>query len=1370
MIRLLTFACAALFLSVSAAEAGLVAAAVKAVSTWYAGLSFGAGLAVRIVGGIALDALGRAVQRRQQRGGIGGVEAGIATQMTLTGGSNPDAMIMGRYATGGSFVGPWVMWGPNNAWNVQVIDLSGVPLSALRRVFVNGSPISLGPDRVTVAHAGGDFGSAVTTNVIGFPALGEYEQYLYVNFFDGNQTAVDPYLLNVGAADPDFPWTDDMVGIKRSFATVSYRANRELWQGPPQCRFELGSAFFYDMRQDGSIGGAGAHRLDDPATWEPTDNPIVAACHIALGYRLPDGTVYGGGYDLADIPLASAAAAMNACDALVDDGEGGLEPAFRAGLEISFDREPAEAIDLLLQAADAEYVDVGGALFFKVGPPEPPVAFLTDDDLIVSEPETLDPFPGLQDTVNALTLTYPNPDAGWETSEAPRIVSLALEVEDGGRQLIQALDLPAAPYGAQVQRLGQAWVRDSRRFLRHVVHVPGDLGYLRPLQTIAWTSARNGYTSKLFEITERALDPRSYQAQLTLREVDPSDYDPQAYLATASISSVVTVPDPVALGNVSVEPWSVTDGEVDRRPAIRVRWAALAALSVEIEVKRAEEIVAQVTVPATQGEAIIAAGILPAVTYTVRVRPTPDGRAVAWAGPFEVTTFDIRLGIGDLIVSLQTEVQAAIDITQGNLSEVEGTIGDLRDRILGHFGDVFVPVPQFPLVDVVTETVAFVQIVADTTAQIQRNADDALERLIALGGVQFATDQRIADAGVYVDAENGTVRIAGIESLTDRAATTEIRLDAAEAEISLRATLVQVNQAISEALIDPTQIPFLDDLQAQVTSVESSLDAESARIDQIATALTVDGSYLALTDVVASLDALEGEIELRVTTEEFGGVETRLSNAETVITSLGDTASLRQTVSAQREQAAALEGLTELTIADAWGAYRDREAIRTASAFANQELLATVDENLAAEALARTTLAATVDATRATLTAESLARVTADEAQLAAITALQSVVNDPTTGVSATAAGLSSLTTRVATTETETTSQGGAITQLENRVTNAEGDIDLTAGALTSLTTRVTAAEGVNTSQGTAITGLQNTVNNPTTGVAATASALTSLTTRVTAAEGVNTSQGTAITNLQNTVNNPTTGVAATASALTSLTTRVTAAEGVNTSQGAAITNLQNTVNNPTTGVAATASALSGLTTEVNEIDGAVEALAGRADTIEAVLSTPTTGLLARVSTVEATRVTASGAVAAVTQEISADYGSLSALAEAAAFAEAGVDGITAGYVFRLNGSNVLELVSVGDGTDGDALTTARIAADYVQITGLTQIDEAVIEELAVSSALIDNLQVTNLSAIAASIGTFQSAPSGERVEISDDRIRIYDAAGQVRVKIGDLS
>ncbi|MCI5097723.1 MAG: hypothetical protein MRY77_15520, partial [Rhodobacteraceae bacterium] len=133
-------------------------------------------------------------------------------------------------------------------------------------------------------------------------------------------------------------------------------------------------------------------------------------------------------------------------------------------------------------------------------------------------------------------------------------------------------------------------------------------------------------------------------------------------------------------------------------------------------------------------------------------------------------------------------------------------------------------------------------------------------------------------------------------------------------------------------------------------------------------------------------------------------------------------------------------------------------------------------------------------------------------------------------------------------------------------------------------------------------------------------------------------------------------------------------------------------------------------------------------------VSSAQTEALARITNLEATRVTASGAVAAIETEISASFGGLTAMASATAFAKAQADKISAGYVWKLNGANVFEMVSVSDGTAGP-VTTARIAADYIRLTGLSQISEAVIEELAVSNALVQNF-----TAAEASVGTLEIA------------------------------
>jgi len=242
-----------------------------------------------------------------------------------------------------------------------------------------------------------------------------------------------------------------------------------------------------------------------------------------------------------------------------------------------------------------------------------------------------------------------------------------LEIEAGGRQLLQSLNLPACPYPNQVQRLGQALVRDARRFLRHTIHLPKDFVHVRPLQTISWTSERNGYDGKLFEVGEQVIDLYSYEQQASLREVDPADYDPQAYLEGGTVAPIVTPPVPFTVPEPLAEPWAISDATGARRPAIRITWGEFSATAVEVEVSQGGSLVISTSVPAEQGVTIISDGILGAIDYSVRVRPTPDGRPVAWSAALAVTTSDVRLqevDLEDLAVSTDKVAESAITESQ----------------------------------------------------------------------------------------------------------------------------------------------------------------------------------------------------------------------------------------------------------------------------------------------------------------------------------------------------------------------------------------------------------------------------------------------------------------------------------------------------------------------------------------------------------------------------------------------------------------------------------------------------------------------------------------------------------------------------------
>jgi hypothetical protein len=214
---------------------------------------------------------------------------------------------------------------------------------------------------------------------------------------------------------------------------------------------------------------------------------------------------------------------------------------------------------------------------------------------------------------------------------------------------------------------------------------------------------------------------------------------------------------------------------------------------------------------------------------------------------------------GDDNLTLTAELSATI------LSPAWGLLQDdietsmlesgLRDRIdlIDTSGD-----PDFPngLIEGFRQTNTELSI-------IDSNIDEVGEKLLESAlKIQDNTDL-LYDAGVTVDSTTGEVYIFGLRETQNELNEVEIRLDAAEANINLRATTVYVDDAIATAVIDPSQIAELGDLQARVASAEVDIDGLEASVSLKADLTVVNSQGARLTTAEADIDALEGEIVLK---------------------------------------------------------------------------------------------------------------------------------------------------------------------------------------------------------------------------------------------------------------------------------------------------------------------------------------------------------------------------------------------------------------------------------------------------------------------------------------------------------------------------
>ncbi|WP_167738074.1 phage tail protein [Leisingera sp. NJS201] len=625
---------------------------------------------------------------------------GIKTESTTSGGSNPQSFILGKYATAGNMVAPPYSH-PNegnvpNKWLTYVVDVSDMPGAQLSRVMVAGeyvTDLEENPEEGPAENPDGKHGLR--------GMLEDGQNHLYMTWHDGTQTAADAYMLEHYGEHPDRPWNADMVGTGVAYAVVTFLYNRKLFNQLPGVRFEVLGIPLYDPRKDDTAGGAGAHRWDDPETWEISANPIVMVYNILRGITLPDGQRWGGKVSASNLPLDNWFAAMNECDVSIALADGGSEPQYQAGLEVSLDEEPAEVIGEFLKACSAEISEFGGAYKVRVGPPALPVYFFTDEDVVLEHPQNLAPYPGLEGVHNAIHATHPDPESLWETRDAPPRYNAEWEAEDGGRQLVAQVDLPPVASGTQAQRLMKGWIEDERRFRRHSLTLPPDAAVLEPLDAVAWTSAREGYTSKLFEVGELTDDLVTCVQAVSLRERDAGDFiwlPGTDEVPVEHPSTAVTVPGPRLLPGFDLLAHSLPDGGgTARRPALRMVWTAEDLLPddvVEWEVQLADEtlVAAGTAASPLTGEAVFASGILPSTVYRAkgRIRGRNDG---TWSGWQTAATGDVRLGYTDLADQISNEIDAAqaeaenaaMDAQAAN-SAAAAVQGEIDGLLLGYSG------------------------------------------------------------------------------------------------------------------------------------------------------------------------------------------------------------------------------------------------------------------------------------------------------------------------------------------------------------------------------------------------------------------------------------------------------------------------------------------------------------------------------------------------------------------------------------------------------------------------------------------------------------------------------------------------------------
>jgi hypothetical protein len=274
-------------------------------------------------------------------------------------------------------------------------------------------------------------------------------------------------------------------------------------------------------------------------------------------------------------------------------------------------------------------------------------------------------------------------------------------------------------------------------------------------------------------------------------------------------------------------------------------------------------------------------------------------------------------------------------------------------------------------------------------------ADRAAEAALA-AVLKMASIGTKVDAGISIDPATGEVRLHGIEEYrgaTDaRLSSAEVRLSGTEASISLKASVDYVNEAITLAVIDPSQVADLSNLYARMTSAELSIDGAEAAVALKAAQTVVDGINGRLTTAEGEVNVLQDQILLKASTSEVDAIDARLNTAETALSTI-DGAVITQAVTSVRQLQREADTAAEAQLRALLFADRNIADLATVVAGAKNELYAHTNAGLVAEAGQRLALAAQVAANDAALTVEEIVRAAADSAAASSIATLLARLN-----------------------------------------------------------------------------------------------------------------------------------------------------------------------------------------------------------------------------------------------------------------------------------------------------------------------------------------------------------------------------------------
>jgi len=526
-------------------------------------------------------------------------------------------VIFGRSATAGSLV-YWQTTGTDNAVLQMVVALADHECAGLVSLWIDGKERAWNSDTGVVDGFGGK---------------------LVVRFHNGaSDQAVDAAVK----AASEGRWTDDERGAHVCYAVVEATYDPEIFSSGniPQIVYVIDGAKLYDPRFDSTAGGEGDQRWNDPTTWAFSSNCAVAIYNVLRGFSAGGRPLFGLNAPADAIRMSDFEAAANVCDESVGLAAGGTEPRYTCGMVVTLDGQPnRDALEALAAAMAGDIICSAGIYRIMAGVARSSVATISDADLIVTEPFTVEPRLGRGELTNAVTGSFSDPERSYNAVPLPPRTSSADEIVDGGIRLTLPMDLVAVTSRTQGQRVMEIARKRARRQLRVRCTLRGRWFGLEPGDWITFNSTRRGFVGKIFEIDHIKRNP-DLTSVISLREMDDGVDDWSALtdeLADDTESDLAGGgPTLNAVTGLAAAPVVIAGNGEAQMPGIRATWTAITdptVIAVRFEFRKVGDTTALERRSETPGagQYTWVDGVQGGIAYEIRALPvTAPERGVEW--------------------------------------------------------------------------------------------------------------------------------------------------------------------------------------------------------------------------------------------------------------------------------------------------------------------------------------------------------------------------------------------------------------------------------------------------------------------------------------------------------------------------------------------------------------------------------------------------------------------------------------------------------------------------------------------------------------------------------------------------------------------